>query len=430
MPVGVTADVLVIGGGPGGCAAAIMLARAGRRVQLIEKDRHPRFHIGESLLPMSMPIFEELGVREAVEARGCIKRGADFPSSTPEGYTVFRFGRSLNPTWPYAVQIRRADLDQILFDAARRAGVLTAEETTAEEVTFGDDGIEVGARTAQGDRVSYRARYVIDASGRETLLGRLLRLKEPNPLHRSAALYAHFAGVSRRDGEDAGNISIYRVADGWAWVIPLPEGITSVGLVCGPDTLRMRGGDSGGFLRRTLESNPQLAARLAGAELVGHLQATGNYSYQCRAWAGHRWVMVGDAAAFLDPIFSSGVHLALQSALDAAQLVDRVLTAPQREARLQRQYSATQRAALRRISWFIVRFNTPVMRQLFSNPRNDWRLEDAVISMLAGDFYRSDRIGWRLRAFKLLYWVSCLLHLRAAIRGVIQLRRRQREAFL
>jgi flavin-dependent dehydrogenase len=327
------------------------------------------------------------------------------------------------------VQIRRADLDQILFDAARRAGVLTAEQTTAQEVTFGDDGVEVGARTAHGEQVRYRARYLIDASGRDTLLGRLLRLKEPNRLHRSAALYAHFAGVTRRAGEDAGNISIYRVADGWAWLIPLPGDITSVGLVCGPDTLRTRGADSAGFLRRTLEGNAQLAARLADAQLVDHLQATGNYSYQCRAWAGQRWVMVGDAAAFLDPIFSSGVHLALQSALDAAQLVDRVLAAPQLEARLQRRYSATQRAALRRISWFIVRFNTPVMRQLFSNPRNDWRLEDAVISMLAGDFYRSDRIGWRLRLFKALYWVSCLLHLRAAIQGVIQLRRRQREAF-
>src|ERR1700689_3361257 len=156
MQVGETVDVLVVGGGPGGSATAIMLARMGHRVLLIEKDRHPRFHIGESLLPMSMPIFEALGVRESVEALGVIKRGADFPSGDQDGYQVFSFGRSLNPTWPYAVQIRRADLDQTLFAAAQRAGVTTLENTLAEEVRFLDDGVEAGTRAAQGERGSYR----------------------------------------------------------------------------------------------------------------------------------------------------------------------------------------------------------------------------------------------------------------------------------
>jgi flavin-dependent dehydrogenase len=429
MQVAETADVLVVGGGPGGSAIAIMLARMGHRVRLIEKDSHPRFHIGESLLPMSMPIFDALGVRESVEALGVIKRGADFPSGGGDGYHVFSFGRSLNPTWPYAVQIRRADLDRTLFEAARRAGVATLENTQAEEVRFLDEAVEVLARNPQGERVSYHARYLVDASGRDTLLGRLLHLKQPNRRHRSAALYAHFSGVTRRSGEDAGNISIYPAADGWVWVIPLSNGITSIGLVCGPSTLRNRGGDNEGFLRRTLLSNAQLARRMTDARIVGNLTATGNYSYQCTAWAGPRWVMVGDAAAFVDPVFSSGVHLALQSAMNAATLVHRALEEPARERAMQRRYVGKQRAAVGRISWFIERFNTPAMWRLFSSPKNRWRLEETVISVLAGDFYRNDGIVWRLRIFKLIYTLTCLANGRAAFNGVRQIWRRRRQVF-
>ncbi len=429
MQVAETADVLVVGGGPGGSATAIRLARMGHRVRLIEKDSHPRFHIGESLLPMSMPIFDALGVREAVERLGVIKRGADFPSGDEDGYQVFSFGRSLNPTWPYAVQIRRADLDRTLFEAAQRAGVTTLENTLAEEVRFLDEAVEVLVRNARGERVSYQARYLVDASGRDTLLGRLLRLKQPNRRHRSAALYAHFSGVTRRGGEDAGNISIYPAADGWVWIIPLSNGITSIGLVCGPSTLRNRGGDNEGFLRRMLLSNAQLARRITDARIVGNLQATGNYSYQCTEWAGPRWVMVGDAAAFVDPVFSSGVHLALQSATNAATLVHHALEEPARERALQRRYVGNQRAAVRRISWFIERFNTPAMWRLFSNPKNRWRLEETVISVLAGDFYRNDGIVWRLRVFKLIYALTCLADVRAAFNGMRQTWRRRRQVF-
>lgn len=424
------ADVLVVGGGPGGCAAAILLARQGLRVVLVERDRHPRFHIGESLLPMTMPLLDQLGVRERVEQLGIIKHGADFPSDIAAGYQVFRFRRSLNPTWPYAVQIRRQDLDQVLFNAAREAGVEALEETAVTEIEFHGAGVVAHGRRLDGAPVRFAARYLIDASGRDTLLGRQLRLKKRSKAHQSAALYAHFAGIRRREGEDAGNISIYRADDGWVWVIPLPEGVTSIGLVCGPDTLRERGGDSEGLLRRTLASIPGLAERLEAPQIVGHLEATGNYSYECARLAGQRWIMVGDAAGFVDPIFSTGVHVALYSAMESARLVSAVLDNPQREAGLQRRYARTHKAALRRVSWFIVRFNTPVMRRLFSNPRNDWRLEEAIISMLAGDLYRDGGIRWRLRLFKVIYALSCMSDLRGALRGVRQLRRRMREVLL
>jgi flavin-dependent dehydrogenase len=424
-----TADVLVVGGGPAGCATAIALARRGRRVTLLEKDRHPRFHIGESLLPMSMPLLAELGVLDQVEAIGVRKCGADFPSPLAAGYQVFRFERSLHPTWTHAVQIRRQDLDALLIKEARAEGVAVHEQVCVERVALTPDGVVASARAADGSAVTVGAAYLVDATGRATLLGNQLRLKRRYRKHQSAALYAHFTGILRRDGEDAGNISIYRVADGWVWVIPLPDGITSIGLVCGPDTLRGRAGDSEAFLMRTLRSIPTLAPRLAQPKLVGHLEATGNYSYACTELTGPRWIMVGDAGVFVDPIFSSGVHFALHGARAAAALVDQALRQPGSERAMQRNYVREQRSAVARVSWFIVRFNTPVMRRLFSNPRNTWRIEEAMISMLAGDLYRDEGIVWRLRVFKMIYWLHCLGDLGAGLRGFGQVWRRRRERF-
>jgi flavin-dependent dehydrogenase len=433
-------DVLVIGGGPAGCAAAITLARLGRRVLLVEKDHHPRFHIGESLLPMSMPLLRELGVLEAVERIGVTKRGADFPAATPGDYNVFRFERSLHPTWSHAVQVRRADFDQLLFKAARAAGVQALEDTCIEAVRIGSadsSAASSGAqarmvaegRDATGQPLRFAARYVIDCSGRDTLLGKQFGLKQRDRRHQSAALFAHYRGVQRREGDDSGNISIYRLADGWCWVIPLPEGVTSVGIVCGPDTLRARRGDAEAFLRRQCAAVPGLAERMAGATLAGHLQASGNYSYRCSRYAGPGWLLAGDATAFLDPIFSAGVHMALVTAIDAAGLVHEVLEHPAREPRLQRSYTQRHRVGMRAMSWFIRRFNTPVMRRLFSQPRNDWQLEQAIISMLAGDLHRDGGIRWRLRLFHAIYYIACLGNLRGALAGVRQRWRRSREQF-
>jgi flavin-dependent dehydrogenase len=423
------ADVIVAGGGPAGSVAALALARAGRSVLLLEKGRHPRFHIGESLLPMSMPLLEQLGLRERAERIGLVKRGADFPSDGQGGFNVFRFRRSLNPTYTHALQVKRAEFDQLLFDAAREAGARTCEGVEVREVAFGAQGAVATVADEAGAVRSCHARYFIDATGRDTLLGNRLRLKLRDRRHQSAALFAHFEGVRRREGEDAGNISIYRTADGWVWVIPLPGEATSIGLVCGPDTLRARGSDGARFLQQQLAAVPGLAERMQGARLLGHLQATGNYSYSCRRYGGPGWLLVGDALGFLDPVFSAGVHMALVTALDAARLVHEALDAPARERALQAAYEARHRAAMRRISWFIRRFNTPVMRRLFAAPRNDWRLEEAVIAMLAGDLHRDGGIGWRLRVFKLIYALNVLRHPGLALAGLRQRRRRARETW-
>jgi flavin-dependent dehydrogenase len=406
------ADVLVLGGGPAGSTAAALLARRGWSVALVEKDSHPRFHIGESLLPLNVPILERLGVLDAVSSIGVRKLGADFPAPTERGYNVFRFDRALDPRNPYAFQVKRAEFDELLFRHAAAEGARTYEGVAVERVEFDAGGV-VAHATRAGTSVRFAARYLVDATGRDTLLGNQLKLKRRHPRHQSAALYAHFTGVERRPGEDAGNISIYRHEHGWVWLIPLRDGITSIGAVGSPVFMKRRRGLQAEFLLDTLRSIPDLARRIEGASMAGNLQATGNYAYACMQLAGPRWILVGDAYAFLDPIFSSGVYLAMRSAESAVDVVDGSLREPRLERALQRAYARTTRAGLGTLSWFIERFTTSAMKFLFANPRNVLRLEDAMISMLAGDVFRRD-VRWRLHAFRALYAVTTVLQWRPA----------------
>jgi flavin-dependent dehydrogenase len=255
----------------------------------------------------------------------------------------------------------------------------------------------------------------------------LLKLKRKHPRHRSAALFAHFNGVERRQGEDAGNISIYTHEHGWAWMIPLREGIVSVGIVADPWLFKNRREPPADFLRRVLDGVPGARERMAKAEIVGNLHATGNYSYVCSNLTGPRWIMVGDAGAFVDPIFSTGVYLAMRAAERAAELVDGALEDGSAERRLQRAYEREVWSGVRALSWFIERFNAPATRMLFANPRNSFGMEQAVISMLAGDVFGTPEIGRRLAAYKVLYYLSSLRHLRATL-AFSRNRRRRRDA--
>jgi flavin-dependent dehydrogenase len=403
-------DVVVIGGGPAGSTAATLLARRGQKVIALEKAHHPRFHIGESLLPMNLPVFERLGVLEKVRELGVFKPGADFEADNERGYNSYRFERALGESPPHAYQVWRQDFDQMLFEHARASGADGREGH--EVVQFEQRGprdSRLEVRTDDGRAYRLQARYVVDATGRDAFLASKNKLRRKNRQHQSAAIFGHFRGAVARSGEDAGNISIYNFEHGWIWMIPLRESVMSVGAVCRPDYLKQRRGSALQFLLATLRNNPAVWRRLEHAELIGNeVRVTGNYSYDATRMGGPGWVLIGDAFAFLDPVFSSGVYLAMSGAEQAVQLVDTALREPQRESALLRRLERRQRAGMRRFSFFIYRFNSPVMQQLFRHPRNNLQLEQAMISMLAGDLFDTPQVLWRLVLFKLVYAASAL----------------------
>jgi flavin-dependent dehydrogenase len=403
-------DVAVIGGGPAGSTAAALLARRGYKVIALEKAHHPRFHIGESLLPMNLPVFERLGVLDKVRAMGVYKPGADFEADNERGYSTYAFARAIGCSPPHAYQVWRQDFDKMLYEHSRECG---ADAREGHEVTAVDQRgpreSRLDVRTDEGRSYSIQSRFVVDASGRETFLAAKKRLRRKNKKHQTAAIFGHFRGAERRHGEDAGNISIYGFEHGWMWMIPLPDGVMSVGAVCRPDYLKQRKGRTVEFLRDTLMRNPALWRRVAQAELIGNeVRVTGNYSYDSTQMGGAGWVLIGDAFAFLDPVFSSGVYLAMSGAEQAVNVVDTALREPAAEMALLRKLEQRQRAGMDRFSFFIYRFNGPVLQQMFRHPRNSWQLEQSVISMLAGDLFDTPKVLWRLKLFKLVYAISAV----------------------
>src|SRR5690348_16826571 len=419
-------DVLVVGGGPGGSTISTLLARRGWRVTMLERDRHPRFHIGESLLPANMPIFEEIGALEKLRALGRLKLGADFPRDDGSYYT-FRFDRALGDTRPYAFQVKREDMDRMLFEHARENGVDAREQVKVERVAFDADGVMAHVDAA-GTKSTLHAPQFVDASGLDTIHDNQSKLDQRTEKHQSAAMVAHYEGIGYNPDDPDGNIiSVNRFAHGWAWFIPLPGGITSVGCVCKPGYLKTRQGASNDdFMTKTLAIVPGADRRIANARRVSPVRFTGNYSYACSAMAGHRWILIGDAWAFLDPVFSSGVFLSMYSAQKACEVVEGSLREPAREAALQKRYAKHLRKGYARFAWFIYRFNSPVMKALFADPRNVMQVEQGVISMLAGDVFDNKLVLSKLRIFKTIYAIFSVINVRRWAADRIDRRRQNR----
>jgi len=232
-------------------------------------------------------------------------------------------------------------------------------------------------------------------------------------------VFGHFSGVPRRTDLDEGNISIYWFEHGWYWMIPLKDGSMSVGAVCWPYYLKSRQKPVDEFLWDTLQLNPMVAERMQGAKLLAPALATGNFSYQTEQMYGDGWLIVGDAFAFIDPVFSSGVYLAMNSAERGAQVVDAILkrgdVSVAANRRLLRGYERTIRRGLKQFSWFIYRITTPVMRRMFMNPRNVFHLEEAVLSLLSADVFDKTPIRFPLGVFKTIYWIATLLNWRESL---------------
>ena len=411
-------DVLVVGGGPAGATIGALLAERGCDVVVLEKAHHPRFHIGESLLPANVALFDRLGVREQVEAIGMPKWGVEFVSPNHDHKAFVEFGEAWDKTMPYAWQVRRSELDEILFRNAAKRGARTFEGHRVRTCEFDADGATVQVEQTGGAMQTFRTRFVVDASGRDTLLANQFKCKEKNPRHNSSALYGHFNGATRLPGKLEGNISILWFDHGWFWFIPLADGTTSIGAVCWPHYLKSRKKPLVEFFRDTIALCPELAERLKDAQLVGdEVHATGNYSYTSTRSGGDRYLLLGDAYAFIDPVFSSGVFLAMQNAFDAVEVVQTALDAPARAPAARARFEKRQRHGPREFSWFIFRVTNPTMREFFMAPQNPMRMKEALLSLLAGDIYGKTPIWGAVRTLKALYYLVSIGNLRRTVRA-------------
>ena len=421
-------DVLVIGCGPAGSTISAMLAMKGRDVAVVDKDRHPRFHIGESLLPLNMPILQELGVWDELKQIGIRKDAAEFESHALGKTVCFEFSEAFDKRWPHAFQVRRSEFDHMLLRNAADKGARIYEGARVTSVEFGnlarnEDSI-VSLKLEDDSAQTWRTKFVVDASGRDTFLSNRFGIKRKNKKHASAAIFGHFRNARRNVGSAEGNITIVWFAHGWFWFIPLKDGTTSVGAVCWPAYMKSRSTDPTTFFMQTIALAPEISTRLINAELTAPVTATGNYSYDSERMSGDGYLMVGDAWAFIDPVFSSGVYLAMNSAKLGADVVDAVLKDPACAPALYRRFERTVRRGVSTFSWLIYRMTSPVIRKLFMAPRNVFGVQSAVVSLLAGDVFRVGPVRPRLYLFRVIYYLNFLADLPTSLRAW---RKRQRD---
>jgi flavin-dependent dehydrogenase len=405
-------DVAIIGGGPAGSTAAALLAKQGRRVVVLEREEHPRFHIGESLLPRNLDILERLGVLDEVRRIGVHKPGAEFVSDRTGRSYRFPFAHALNKARTSAFQVKRSEFDALLFANARRSGAMALERTRVTEVEFDrpDGGVLLRARGADGEAVQFKARYLLDASGRDTFLAGRMRVKEANRYNNTAAVYGHFEAVERRDGNLDGYISIHLAEDGWFWLIPLPDGLMSIGFVGNQSAWKGRSGTPEELFAARIAGSPSVAERTRNARLVSEVFTTANYSYRAREGHGRNFLMIGDAYGFVDPMFSTGVLMAMTAGELGAEAADAWLKDPARGTRLAARANRELARAMDRISWLIYRINDPVMRSLFMAPSNALWMRDGIINMLAGNLHGDARAVLPIVSFKAIFHTVSTLH--------------------
>lgn len=408
-----TADVVVIGGGPGGTAAATYLARAGLQVLLFERERFPRFRIGESLLPLNMPILEELGLAEEMDKRFIRKYAAHFSDRNGVRRSRYPFATAINKRYPYAYEVERDEFDQMLLDNALRAGIEARMEWTVREILFeGERAVGVVAvANDSGETLTVRCRMIVDASGHSRLLGKHLGLRRKSPLKTRASFFSHFEGARREPGEREGDIQIVAWQYGWFWMIPFKGDTTSVGAVVNEEflALRQKGESPDASLWRAIQQSPFVAGRLEGARQKWPARSIANYSYAMERYTGDGWAVVGDAGAFLDPVFSSGVFLTMKSAEILSKEIIRSFEAGDFSAARFADYEKRVRASQQIFLRFINGWYDPAFLDLFFYPRNTLGLRTAIVTVLAADLFNPSYL-WSLKLRIAMMFVFARIH--------------------
>jgi flavin-dependent dehydrogenase len=347
-------DVVVIGGGPGGSATAGLLAKRGHRVLVLEREKFPRYHIGESLITGSLPALEDLGLRDRLDKMGFTRKyGGTLLWGTNQGTWDFRFTEASN--YEYAYQVRRADFDAVLLGRARELGAYVIEEATVKEPLFDGERITGIAYTQKGaeEKRTATCRLVVDASGQSHILGRRLDLVEWHDDLRNIAVWTYFQGCQRYGGTRAGDIVTENRPSGWFWFIPLHDNTVSVGYVTPIEEFKKSGKTLEELFAAELSSAVEVKALTTGAFRVSGFRSIRDWSYTCRRFYGPGWALVGDAAAFIDPLLSTGVTLAIRGAYGLADAVDAVLADPRSEDQLLGRYEKNYREFLESLLDFV-----------------------------------------------------------------------------
>jgi flavin-dependent dehydrogenase len=422
-------DVAIIGGGPAGSTAATLLSRAGRRVVVFEREKFPRFHIGESLLPFSMKTFTRLGLHEKFLRAGFLKKfGGEMFGACSEKGNKFYFKDAFRSQTDHAYQVTRGDFDKILLDHAAESGAQVHEETSVTRVTFADDGVTLFWKTLHPAQVGtprcpenlqgsaqradpttngeIRARYVIDASGRNSVLGNHFGIKKTYNHLQKLSIFAHYDGVWRADGIDGTLTLLIRGIDRWFWVIPLTSERTSIGVVLDTETFRRSKTSAEDFLDQALAEQPIVAKRMTNARRASEVYTAADFSYRSTKLCGKRWLLTGDAAGFIDPIFSSGVFLAIFSAEQCADVLHEVLDHPRKAKRLFRRYERAVNRAMDIYLRFVNAWYTKEFIEIFLSPRDVLSLPPAVNAVLGGNIGNNFAIRWRMWVFYFLVWLQ------------------------
>ncbi len=397
-------DVAIIGGGPAGSAAAILLARAGHRIVLCEKESFPRFKIGESLLPHSLELFDKLGVRDELERHAFPKHGGEIATACGRRVQRFYFEKALQLSHRTAYQVERAWFDKMLLDHAAASGAEVRQPCTVTDIACDREGV-----TLQTDSGEIRASYLLDCSGRNAVVGSHFDLKRRYDHLQKFSVYAHYEGVQRDEGRDGTLTRLVRGKRCWFWLIPIDARRTSIGVVMDIADFRAARTSPQAALENAIATAPLMRSRMAAARRTTEVHAVGDYSYRNTRLHGHRWMLAGDAAGFIDPIFSTGVFLALHTGEQAASVLDVALRRP-RPGILGRlrmgSYARGVNRLMNRYLRFVSAWYTEEFVDVFTTPKPPFQIPQAVNSVLGGNIHPRFGVWWRLQLFYLVLWIQ------------------------
>ncbi len=403
-------DVAIIGGGPAGSTAATFLARHGHRVLLFEKEKTPRFRIGESLLPCSMDPFERLGLVAQLEAKFLPKYGAEITTACGTNSTRVLFKNGFRAQHDHAYQVTRSEFDPLLLDHAQANGAVVQRGSTVEGLEFRPEEVVLSVRTGEGVQ-SIRARYLLDCSGRGSVVGNFFKLRKSYENLKKFSVFAHFEDVARAEGVEGTFIRLIRGQDRWFWMIPLTKTKMSIGLVMDLVAFKALKQTPEIALDAALREQPQIWSRMGRARRITEVHSASDYSYRNTSLAGDRWLLAGDAAGFIDPIFSTGVFLGIRSGEEAAEALHQALQNPAARARKFAQYERSVNRVMNLYLRFVNHWYKPQFAEVITHPVARLQLSGAVNAVLAGNLSRSFSLWWRMEIFYLVVFLQRFLPL-------------------